>query len=63
MKLGFHQTKGLLLAEELKTIPKKSKEALQPVFEAIMNSLEAIKALNVGEISIIFKYTQRFIYR
>jgi hypothetical protein len=54
MELGFHETKGLLLAEELKTIPQKSKDLLQPIFEAIMNSFEAIKALNKGVISIEF---------
>ncbi|MDR1203085.1 MAG: hypothetical protein LBL58_15850 [Tannerellaceae bacterium] len=54
MKLGFHETKGLSLVEELKTIAKKSKLALQPVFEAIMNSFEAIEVLNNGEIAITF---------
>ena len=52
MELGFYETKGLYLAEELKTIPKKSKNLLQPIFEAIMNSFEAISVLNKGEISI-----------
>jgi hypothetical protein len=54
MELGFHETKGLLLVEELKTIPQKSKNLLQPVFEAIMNSFEAIETLNKGVISIEF---------
>jgi hypothetical protein len=54
MELGFHETKGLLLAEELKTIPQKSKNLLQPVFEAIMNSFEAIEVLGKGEIDIEF---------
>ncbi|MDR0606739.1 MAG: ATP-binding protein [Bacteroidales bacterium] len=54
MELGFHETKGLLLAEELKTIPQKSKNLLQPVFEAMMNSFEAIDVLSKGEISIDF---------
>jgi hypothetical protein len=52
MKLGFHKTEGLLLIEELKTIPKKSKNHLQPVFEAIMNSFESIDNLSKGEITI-----------
>jgi hypothetical protein len=54
MELGFHETKGLLLSEELKTIPQKSKNPLQPVYEAIMNSFEAIEALGKGEINIEF---------
>jgi hypothetical protein len=54
MELGFHETKGLLLSEELKTIPQKSKNLLQPIFEAIMNSFEAIEILNRGKISIEF---------
>jgi hypothetical protein len=54
MELGFHETKGLLLAEELKTIPQKSKNLLQPVFEAIMNSFESIEVLGRGEIDIEF---------
>jgi hypothetical protein len=54
MKLGFHETKGLLLVEELKTIPQKSKTPLQPIFEAIMNSFEAIEVLNKGEIAVKF---------
>jgi hypothetical protein len=52
MKLGFHSTKGLHLIEELKTIPKKSKNSFQPIFEAIMNSFEAIETLGKGEISV-----------
>ncbi|MDR2410539.1 MAG: ATP-binding protein [Bacteroidales bacterium] len=54
MEIGFHETKGLLLAEELKTIPQKSKNFLQPVFEAVMNSFEAIEVLGKGEIDIDF---------
>jgi hypothetical protein len=54
MELGFHETKGLFLVEELKTIPQKSKNSLQPIFEAIMNSFEAIEILSKGRISIDF---------
>jgi hypothetical protein len=44
----------LLLVEELKTIPQKSKNILQPVFEAIMNSFEAVEVLGKSEIAIEF---------
>ncbi|MDR1149449.1 MAG: ATP-binding protein [Spirochaetaceae bacterium] len=54
MELGFHETKGLFLAEELKTIHQKSRNSLQPIFEAIMNSFEAIEILSKGKISIEF---------
>jgi hypothetical protein len=54
MELGFHETKGLFLVEELKTIPQKSKNRLQPIFEAIMNSFEAIRILKKGKIAIKF---------
>ena len=54
MDLGYYSTKGILLSEEIKTIPKKSKNPLQPIFEALMNSFEAIEKLEKGSIVICF---------
>jgi len=54
MEIGYQTSKGILLSEELKTIPKKSKNPLQPIFEALMNSFEAIEKLEDGKIIIDF---------
>jgi hypothetical protein len=54
MELGYHLSTGILLSEEIKSIPKKSKNPLQPLFEALMNSFEAIGNLGRGNITICF---------
>ena len=54
MNTGYQTSTGILLSEEIKTIPKKSKNPLQPLLEALINSFEAIKKLEKGEIFICF---------
>jgi hypothetical protein len=54
MELGYYPSKGILLSEEIKTISKKSNNPLQPVFEALINSFEAIENLKKGKITICF---------
>jgi hypothetical protein len=52
METGFVKSVGINLSEGLKTIPKKRKSQLQPVFEALMNSFEALPLLNKVKINI-----------
>ena len=61
MDLGYFKTKGILLSEELKIIPKKKQPVLQPIFEALTNSFEAVQPLNEGIIEInIYKTNDLF---
>jgi hypothetical protein len=52
MKTGYVQAVGIYLREAIKTISKKQKSQLQPLFEALTNSFEAIQPLNKGKITI-----------
>lgn len=61
-KLGYIKGVGIWYRTELKTIPKKTDNQLQPIFEAFTNSLEAIrifrekyKVVESGEIDVIFQ--------
>jgi hypothetical protein len=54
MELEYHFSTNILLSEEIKSIPKKSKNLLQPLFEALMNSFKAIENLRKGNITICF---------
>ena len=58
MDLGYCSAAGISLSEEIKTIPKKSKNPLQPVFEALMNSFEAIKNLKKVKLQYVLIYTR-----
>jgi hypothetical protein len=52
MEIGYVNSIGIYLPEAIKTIPKKRKSQLQPVFEALMNSFEAISQLSQLKITI-----------
>jgi hypothetical protein len=52
MKPGYVKAVGVYLPEAIKTISKKRKSQLQPLFEALTNSFEAIPLLDKGNISI-----------
>jgi hypothetical protein len=52
MEIGYVKAVGIYLCEAIKIISKKQKSPLQPLFEALTNSFEAIHPLNKGKIVI-----------